>query len=109
MQRDPIESKLCKETSQRPGAPQIARVNNPAFSPSPLVISPKVLSESMRTNPKTAAPIDFHSRDEDPAARRRVNRWSMHGSEFIIDGSTWDFKGDLNNLQIRANVVLVVK
>ncbi|KAH8114626.1 hypothetical protein DFH11DRAFT_1543890 [Phellopilus nigrolimitatus] len=65
-----------------------------AYSPSPLVMSNQPNADYMKTNPKSAAPLEPYVRDgaSDEAIanglRRAGNRWSFNGSEPKI--ANWD-------------------
>ncbi|KAL5535229.1 hypothetical protein ACEPAF_3323 [Sanghuangporus sanghuang] len=90
-------------SSRRPGS----GLQKPPFSPSPLVMSGQPNSDYMKSNPKSAAPIEPFVRDgmtEDFASglRRAGNRWSFNGSEKIAEPkvATWDLVDEIGKLGI---------
>ncbi|KAH8120587.1 hypothetical protein DFH11DRAFT_76418 [Phellopilus nigrolimitatus] len=75
-----------------------------AYSPSPLVMSNQPNADYMKTNPKSAAPLEPYVRDgaSDEAIanglRRAGNRWSFNGSEPKI--ANWDLADEIGKLSI---------
>lgn len=96
--KDPASSPSTRRSG--PGSQRLS------FSPSPLVMSNQPNTEYIKTNPKSAAPIEPYVRDSSEDnynnLRRAGNRWSFNGAEKTIDSklSTWDLVDEIGKLSI---------
>ncbi|KAI5124424.1 hypothetical protein M0805_008308 [Coniferiporia weirii] len=79
-----------------------------SYSPSPLVMSNQASAEYMKSNPKSAAPLEPYVRDgtsDESIAnglRRAGNRWSFNGSEKLTEPkiANWDLVDEIGKLSI---------
>ncbi|THH09864.1 hypothetical protein EW145_g1717 [Phellinidium pouzarii] len=91
-------------TSRRAGS----GVQKHSYSPSPLVMSSQASAEYMKSNPKSAAPLEPFVRDgtsDESIAnglRRAGNRWSFNGSEKLTEPkiANWDLVDEIGKLSI---------
>ncbi|TDL28793.1 hypothetical protein BD410DRAFT_863436 [Rickenella mellea] len=105
LQQAPHNMTTSKDSAVTPPARRpSAGMQKLSFGPS-LMLSQQVISESIKSNPKSAAPREPYVRDEvieSPVAsnlRRLGNRWSFNGSlEPAI--ANWDLAEEIGNLQI---------
>lgn len=80
------------------------------FSPSPLVMPNQNNAEAIKSNPKSAAPLEPYVRDgltDDTLSnisRRVVNRWSFNGSEKLLDPkANWNLVEEIGKLKIAGS------
>lgn len=79
-----------------------------AFSPSPLTLGHSTTPDSMKANPKSAAPIEPFVNDGlsdegiSNSFRRASNRWSYNGAEKLATSgvSKWDLVDDFDKLKL---------
>ena len=79
-----------------------------AFSPSPLTLGHSTTPDSMKANPKSAAPIEPFVNDGlsdegiSNSFRRASNRWSYNGAEKLVTSGVpkWDLADDFGKLKL---------